>query len=106
MCQLYTSNWELNLVFECINLMIIIEQSAECSSDLHLVFVDFEKDFDSVDSEGLCMALRRRGIRNKIVSVIKSTYNGAKCRVLRNGTFSVLFVVSSAQWFVTQNFWK
>ena len=41
------------------------------------------------------MALRRRGIPNKIVSVIKSTYNGAKCRVLHNGTLSAPFVVGS-----------
>ena len=62
-------------------LRLIIEQSAEYHSDLHLVFVDFEKAFDSVDRKGLWMALRRRGIANKLVSVIKSTYNGAKCRV-------------------------
>ena len=30
-------------------LRIIIEQSAKYRSDLHLVFVDFEKAFDSVD---------------------------------------------------------
>ena len=41
------------------------------------------------------MALRRMGIPNKIVSVIKSTYNGAKCRVLHNGTHSAPFVVGS-----------
>ena len=34
-------------------LRIIIEQSAEYRSDLHLVFVDFEKGFDCVDREGL-----------------------------------------------------
>ena len=55
-------------------LRIIIEQSAEYRSDLHLVFVDFEKVFDSVDREGLWMTLRRRGTPNKLVSVNKSTY--------------------------------
>ena len=43
-------------------LRIIIEQSAEYRSDLHLVFVDFEKAFDSMDREVLWMALRRREI--------------------------------------------
>ena len=76
-------------------LRLIIEQSAEYRSDLHLVFVDFEKAFDSVDREVLRMALRRRGMPNKIVSVIKSTYNGAKCRVLHNSTLSTPFVVGS-----------
>ena len=34
-------------------LRLIIEQSAEYHSDLHLVFVDFENSFDSVDREVL-----------------------------------------------------
>ena len=72
-------------------LRIIIEQSAEYRADLQLVFVDFEKAFDSVVER----ALRTRGIPNKIVSVLKSTYNGAKCRVLHNGTLSTPFVVGS-----------
>ena len=41
------------------------------------------------------MALRRRGITNKLVSVITSTYNGAKCHVLHNRTLSAPFVVGS-----------
>ena len=48
-----------------------------------------------MDREVLWMALRRRGILNKIVSVIKSTYNGAKCHVVHNGTLSAPFVVGS-----------
>ena len=43
-------------------LRLIIEQSAEYRSDLYLVFVDFEKAFDSADREVLWMALRRREI--------------------------------------------
>ena len=76
-------------------LRLIIDQSAEYRSDLHLVFVDFQKAFDSVDREVFWMALRRREIPNKIVSVIKSTSNGTKCRVLHNGTLSARFVVGS-----------
>ena len=41
------------------------------------------------------MTLRRRGIPNELVSVIKSTYNGAKCRVLHSATPSAHFDVSS-----------
>ena len=76
-------------------LRIIIEHSAEYRSDLYLFFVHFEKAFDSVEREGIWMALRRRRITNKMVSVIQSTYNGAKRRELHNGTLSAPFVVSS-----------
>ena len=41
------------------------------------------------------MALRTRGIPKKIVPVIESLYNGAKYRVLYNGTLSAHFVVGS-----------
>ena len=74
---------------------IIIEQSAEYGSDLYLVFVDFEKAFDSVYIERFWMVLRRRGIPNKLLSIIESTYNDAKCRVLHNSTLSTPFVVDS-----------
>ena len=56
-------------------LRLIIEQSAEYRSGLHFVFVDFEKAFNSVDREVVWMALRRRGIPNKIVAVLNSAYN-------------------------------
>ena len=39
----------------------MIEESAIYSSDLHLVFVDFEKASDRVDRVGLWMELRKRG---------------------------------------------
>ena len=41
------------------------------------------------------MALSRRGIPNKVVSIFTSTYNGAKYRVLHNGTVSEAFFVGS-----------
>ena len=41
------------------------------------------------------MALRRREITNKLVSVIKATNNCVKCRVLHNGTLSAPFVFGS-----------
>ena len=39
-----------NCVEHINTLRLIIEQSAEYRSDFHLIFVDFEKDFDSLDS--------------------------------------------------------
>ena len=62
-------------------LRIIIEQRAEYCSDLHLLFVDFEKAFDSVDRVGLWMALRRRGISNKLGELLKTLPSGKAARI-------------------------
>ena len=56
-------------------------QCKELRSDLHMVFVDFEKAFDSVHRDYIWEALRSRGIPDKIIAIIKATYNGAKCRL-------------------------
>ena len=74
---------------------IIIEQCAAYKQDLHLLFIDFEKAFDSVQRESLWRALRRRGVPEKITNIIKATYNGAKCRVLHKGKLSEQFEIRS-----------
>ena len=51
-------------------LRIIIEQSLEWNTGLYMVFVDFEKAFDSVDRKMLWKILRRYGIPLKIVRMI------------------------------------
>ena len=66
-------------------LRLIIEQSAEYHSDLHLVLVHFEKAFDSVDRACIWVALRRCGVPEKP--------NLDKCCVLHGGTLSSSFEV-------------
>ena len=63
-------------------LRLIIEQSAEYRPDLHLVFVDFDKPFYSVNRERIWVALRRRIYPKNLCHLV---YNGAKCRVLHAG---------------------
>ena len=46
-------------------LRIIVEQSIEWSSPLYLLFMDFEKAFDSLDREAMWRILRHYGIPNK-----------------------------------------
>ena len=48
---------------QIITLRIITEQSVEWNSSLYIIFVDFEKAFDSVDKETLWKILRHHGIK-------------------------------------------
>ena len=64
------------------SLRIIIEQSIEFQSPLFIVFIDYQKAFDSINREAIWRALTNRGVPEKIVNLIKNGYNGFKCRVL------------------------
>ena len=70
-------------------LRIIVEQSIEWSSPLYLLFVDFEKAFDSLDRETMWKILRHYGIPDKIINVIKVQYRDFTCQVLHGGTMTV-----------------
>jgi hypothetical protein len=76
-------------------LRIIIEQCVEFRSPLHLLFIDFEKAFDSVRREYIWTALKNKGIPEKIIAIIKASYDGATCRVLHRGKLSEQFEVLS-----------
>ena len=69
-------------------LRIIVEQTIECSSPLYLLFVDFEKAFDSLDREAMWRILRHYGIPNKIINMLKVQYQGFTCQVLHGGTMT------------------
>ena len=57
-------------------LRIIIEQSIEWNSPVYLFFVDYEKAFDSVDRDILWKLLRHYGVPNKLLSLVKASYEG------------------------------
>ena len=59
----------------------IVEQSIEFDSSLHLNFVDYEKAFDSLDRDPLWKLLRNYGIPEKIITLIRNTYDGMTCKV-------------------------
>ena len=69
-------------------LRIIVEQTIEWSSPLYLLFVDFEKAFDSPDREAIWRILRHYGIPNKIINMLKVQYQGFTCQVLHGGTMT------------------
>ena len=70
---------------------IIIEQCKEFRSDLHMIFIDFEKAFDSVNRNCIWQALRSRGIPEKSIAIIKAI----KCRVLHRGKLYESFKIYS-----------
>ena len=72
-------------------LRIIIEQSVEFRSPIYLLFIDYEKAFDSISRDCIWAEMRNLGVPNKIVSLIQKSYSGFKCRVLHNSTLSDTF---------------
>ena len=69
-------------------LRILVEQTIEWSSPLYLLFMDFEKPFDSLDREAMWRILRHYSIPNKIINMLKVQYQGFTCQVLHGGTIT------------------
>lgn len=69
-------------------LRIIMEQINEMHESLYLLFIDFEKAFDRLQHDYIWEALRRKGIPDKLINLIKAMYDGFMCRVLHAGNLS------------------
>ena len=76
-------------------LRIIIEQTIEWQTPLHLTFIDFEKAFDSIDHHVLWSILRYYGIPEKVIALIQQLYNGFTCQVIHGGSLTDPFPVST-----------
>ena len=76
-------------------LRLILEQSVEWNSPLYILFVDYQVAFDSLDRGSIWVALKNRGVPDKIINIIKKLYDGFKCRVLHNGQLSDPFLTVS-----------
>ena len=76
-------------------LRIILEQSLEWNSPLYVNFVDYEKAFDSVDRQTLWRLLRHYGVPQKIVNVIRNSYEGMTCRVVHGQQLTDAFQVKT-----------
>ena len=68
------------------SLLIILEQSLEWNSPLHINFVDHEKAFDSVDRQTLWKLLRHYRIPERVTNIIRDSYEGMKCGVVNEIT--------------------
>ena len=73
----------------------ILEQSHEWNGSLYVVFVDFEKAFDSLHRDSLWKILQHYGIPQKLVNVIRSLYKNFECRVVHNNQLTDPFKVET-----------
>ena len=72
-------------------LRIIVEQSYVWNTQLYLVFVDFEKAFDSIDRNVLWKLLQGYGLPVKIINMIRLFYEGFQASVLHDGDLTDSF---------------
>ena len=77
------------------SLRIIVEQSLEWNSPLYINFIDYEKAFDSVDRETLWKLLRHYGFPEKIIALIRCTYQDMSCKVAHAGQLSESFEIKT-----------
>ena len=74
---------------------MILEQSLEWNTSLHVVFIDYEKAFDSVDRSTLWKLLQHYGIPEKIIWMIRLAYEPSTCQVIHGNTLTEPFTVLS-----------
>ena len=74
-------------------LRVIVEQSLEWNTSLYINFIDYEKAFDSVDRNTLWKLLRHYGVPEKIVSLIRKSYDGMNNRVVHGQQLTDSFKV-------------
>jgi hypothetical protein len=61
--------------------------------DLHLLFIDFKKAFDSINQKELMESLVSFGIPNKTEQLVKMTLEGAQAKVIVDGKIGNPFVI-------------
>jgi len=60
-------------------LRIVVEQSLEYRSPLYMIFVDFERAFDSLKHTAIWQTIAEQGASTKLVNIIKELYNKSTC---------------------------
>ncbi|KAI5627659.1 hypothetical protein C0J50_8434, partial [Silurus asotus] len=74
-------------------LRMLMEKYREGQKELHCVFVDLEKAYDRVPREELCYCMRKSGVSEKYVRVVRDMYEGSvtavKCAVGTTDWFRV-----------------
>ena len=73
----------------------IIEQVNEWQATLYMNFIDFEKAFDSVHHESLWIIMKKYGIPEKIVRMVKLFYEDFQCAVEDQGEICEWFKIKT-----------
>ena len=60
-------------------------------------FINYENAFDSLDRNVLWDLMANYGIPSKIISLVKSTYEGTNCRILHEGGLTESFSIESGE---------
>lgn len=82
----------------CIDNIFCLKQLAEKTiahgRELHIVFIDLRKAYDSVPVEKLWDALKDKGVQTGYINAIKQLYKEIKSRVKVGGSLSEEFIVN------------
>ncbi|VDO86069.1 unnamed protein product [Schistosoma mattheei] len=80
---------------QIVTLRIIVEQSIGWNSSLYIKFIDYEKAFDSMDRTTLWKLLLQYGVLEKIVNIIRNSYDGSNCKIIHGGQVTDSFEVKT-----------
>ena len=76
-------------------LRLMVEESREWNKKLYLLFIDFEKAFDSVDQDTLWKILKYYGVPDKLVKMIITLYEDSECCVYTENRDTRFFKIMS-----------
>ena len=74
-------------------LRIVVEHSLEYHATLYMIFVDFERAFDSPKHTAIWQSLAERGVPTKLINIIKELYNKSTCQVIHRNRKSESILV-------------
>ena len=72
-----------------------MEKFCEHNVDLHLLFIDYQRAFDSLDRVRISEALRKAGFPEKLIRLIKITLENTTARVMVQGEVSPVIRVET-----------
>ena len=75
-----------------------MEESREWNKKMYLLFIDFEKAFDSIDRDTLWKILNYYGVPDKLVKMIMAIYEDSECCVrTENGDIRFFKIMSGVK---------